>query len=165
MIGGIIIFRIDAIIKHDIFTSYMEKNKQKEENRKFCKHNLQHSLDVARIAYILCLEANLNIEKEIIYATALLHDITKWIQYENEIPHNESIVIPAKKILTDCGFHNAEIKLILDAMQKHREHQDDKTTLSGILYYADKKSRMCFECAATEACNWSNDKKNASIIY
>ena len=39
---------------------------EKEKSRIFCKHDLQHSLDVARIAYILNLEADLKIEKEII---------------------------------------------------------------------------------------------------
>ena len=73
--------RIDAIINHHLFISCMEKNLQKEKNREYCKHGLQHCLDVARIAYILNLESKLGLEKEIIYAAALLHDITRSVSY------------------------------------------------------------------------------------
>ena len=164
-IGGTVIVRIQAIINHTIFIDYMKKNKEKEENRAFCKHDLQHSLDVARIAYILSLEVGLNLEKEVVYAAALLHDITKWKQYEDGTPHHESAMIPAKQILKDCGFHHAEISLVLEAIQKHREHQMNQTTFAGILYYADKKSRMCFNCEVTEACNWSKEKRTSQINY
>lgn len=143
----------------------MNKNMEKEKSRIFCKHDLQHSLDVARIAYILNLEADLKIEKEIIYAAALLHDITKWKQYEDGTPHHESVLVPAEKILADCGFDKIEIQLILEAIHKHRKCQSNEKTFSKILYDADKKSRRCFECEATQKCNWSDSKKNSTIIY
>ena len=59
---------------------------KKELNRKFCCHNIEHSLDVARIGYIMILEQNLNIDKELFYAAALLHDAGRY----SGTPHNES---------------------------------------------------------------------------
>ncbi|MGI6684337.1 MAG: HD domain-containing protein [Bacillota bacterium] len=65
-------------------------NEQQEINREFCCHQMQHALDVARIYYILFLEKyqdgissdlkNMSVDqtKELIYATALLHDIGRW---------------------------------------------------------------------------------------
>ena len=157
--------RIDAIINHHLFISCMEKNLQKEKNREYCKHGLQHCLDVARIAYILNLESKLGLEKEIIYSAALLHDITRWKQYEDAEPHNESVIIPGKKILYDCGFNDMETNFISEAICNHREPQSEKDSLSCILYYADKKSRMCFVCLAKEKCYWSNNKKNHCLFY
>ena len=43
---------------------------------------MSHLMDVARIAYITCLEQNLGIEKDVIYGAAILHDIGKYAQYD-----------------------------------------------------------------------------------
>ena len=67
--------RVDLILEHPKYQEYLDKIKQAEEKRIFCLHNMNHFLDVARIAYIMNLEEELGIAKEIIYATALLHDI------------------------------------------------------------------------------------------
>lgn len=58
-----------------------------EKGRLFCSHQMDHLLAVARIAYIRNLERNLGLKKESIYAAALLHDIGKYAQYEEGIPH------------------------------------------------------------------------------
>ena len=39
------------------FRSVLTKTQQAEEDREFCKHDLQHFVDVARITYILLLES------------------------------------------------------------------------------------------------------------
>ena len=69
------------IRKHPLFQEYYDKLKEAERGRKFCRHQMEHLLDVARIAYILNLEQKLGIRKEVIYAAALLHDIGKYRQY------------------------------------------------------------------------------------
>ena len=45
---------------------------------------------MARIAYILNMEQDLGLEKEVIYAAAVLHDIGKYAQYEDGTPHEQS---------------------------------------------------------------------------
>mgnify|MGYP000612234391 CR=1 FL=1 len=90
-----------------------------------------HFLDVARLAYVLDLEEQLTIPKERIYATALLHDIGRHIQYEQEIPHSKAGVPIAEKILKDCGFEETERTEMLTAIARH----GDKTAA------AEKKSK------------------------
>lgn len=51
------------------------------------RHGMVHFLDVARIGTIIALEEGLKIDREWIYAAALLHDCGKHEQYEIGIPH------------------------------------------------------------------------------
>lgn len=156
--------RINLIFCNNKFNEYLSKNKNSEKHRKFCIHNINHFLDVARIAYIISLEEKLNLKKDIIYAAGLLHDIGKWQQYESNIPHNEASAKLAVEILKASNFDNAEINLITDAIKNHRE-QNGASSLSSILYKSDKLSRNCFNCKAIKECNWSDYKKNFIITY
>ena len=47
---------IDRIIHHPIFKMSMKKIGECEKNREFCCHGISHSLDVARMAYIVNLD-------------------------------------------------------------------------------------------------------------
>ena len=58
--------RFNGILNDEKYMYYLKRNKKFEKGRKFCKHNLKHFLDVARIAQMINLEENLNSEKEII---------------------------------------------------------------------------------------------------
>ena len=105
--------KVNAILKNHKFCTYLSKINKLEENRQYCKHDLQHLLDVARIVYIKVLEENIHVKKEIIYAAALLHDIGRWQQYEEGISHELASVKLAKDILNECGFNNEEKILIV----------------------------------------------------
>lgn len=48
--------RLDRLLKDELYRGYLDKNAAAEKNRKFCRHDFQHLVDVARIAYILLLE-------------------------------------------------------------------------------------------------------------
>lgn len=156
--------RINLIFHNNKFNEYLSKNKNLEKDRKFCRHNINHFLDVARIAYIISFEEKLNLKKDIIYAAALLHDIGKWQQYESGIPHNEASAKLAVEILKASNFNESEINLITDAIKNHR-YENRTSDLSYILYKSDKLSRKCFKCKAADKCNWSNDKKNFDITF
>lgn len=162
--------RVNEILNHSVFIEAMEKLSLCEKQRVYCKHTLQHFMDVARLAYISVLEEGLPISKEVIYAAALLHDIGKYKQYEEGIPHNETSAQMAPAILRDCGYTTEEINLIVEAIIKHRKlelkRSDCKTLqerFNAIFYEADKMSRMCFACEVEQSCNWSENKKNKSI--
>lgn len=157
--------KINAILQNENYKIYLAKNEEKEQTREFCHHDLQHFLDVARIAHIINLEKSLNINKDIIYATALLHDIGRWMQYENGIPHDEASAGIASDILSACGFNENEIKEILAAILMHRKISTDEKSLSYLIYRSDKLSRACLHCKATLECNWSEEKKNHNIKY
>ena len=103
--------------------------------------------------------------KEILYTTALLHDIGRCSKYEETMSHREAGPIIARPILERCGFSYGEIDDILDAIKKHGTPPEDEGSLAGILYRADKLSRLCFSCDAQGACDWSQEKKNSTIKY
>ena len=156
--------RIDKIMNDCEYKENYLKIKQCEKGRKYCKHNYKHFLDVARIAYILNLEEGLSINKDIIYATALLHDIGKHLQYTDKIPHEKASANIAHDILKRAGYNDEEEKIIVQAILKHRDGVNYEKSLDYIIYKADKLSRNCFDCKMNEQCNWSNEQKNNSII-
>ena len=157
------ISRMNRILQNPAFRRHIEKNDKAELNRVFCKHGLQHALEVARILYILNLEDGADFEKDIIYAAALLHDIGKWEQYKKGVPHNASSAKYAAPILSECGYDEEEIEIITTAIMNHREMISADGSLSFLLFTADKMSRACYVCAASEDCNWS--KKNDELTY
>ncbi|WMJ80906.1 HD domain-containing protein [Clostridium sp. MB40-C1] len=162
--------RVNRILYHDKYKEYLNKILKYEEKREFCKHDMQHFLDAARITYILNLENNLGIDKEVIYALGLLHDIGRWREYEEGIPHNVASCDLSDEILIDSGFTEKEREQIKSAILNHRNSNENKDELENkslleIFYRADKLSRSCFNCKNREKCNWTNEKKNLNIYY
>lgn len=157
--------RIEQIRNHPVFAENYRLLEDAEISRKFCRHQLPHLLDVARIAYIRNLEQELGFSKVIIYAAAILHDIGKYRQYTDQTPHEEAGAELAGKILTDVdGFSAKEKAEILQAIREHRRKTGTMSPLGSLLYDSDKLSRACYACAAREACNWSEEKMNLEIL-
>ena len=160
--------RIQMIFEHPLSRENFLGIQEAEKNRKYCRHDLAHFLDVARICYIFSLENGNVIEKSIIYAAALLHDIGRLKQINENIPHDIAGAKLAEAILKDTGFDESERSMVTEAILHHRKnirescHRADE--LSYYLYKADKLSRQCFCCQASDECKWDSDKKNR-IIY
>jgi len=157
--------KINLIIENYSFQYNLKKIEYLEKHRKFCLHDMQHFLDVARLMYIMSLENNLNIPKYIIYTTALLHDIGRGEQYENGTAHDIASVVIGKNILKQCRYDADEIEKILGAIGNHRNNIEKPNSLSDILYKCDKLSRNCGNCEAIHECKWTQDKKNLKITY
>lgn len=155
--------RFNCILNDEKYKYYLKRNKSFEKGRKFCKHNLKHFLDVARIAQLINLEENLRFEKEVIYTTAILHDIGKSVQYENGTPHEMASWEIAKGFLEEYKFNREEIEIIKQAILEHRERCGEE--FSNLIYRADKLSRLCITCNAKDECKWSDEKKNLKIYY
>ena len=155
--------RFNCILNDEKYMYYLKRNKSFEKGRKFCKHNLKHFLDVARIAQSINLEENLGFEKEIIYTTAILHDIGKSFQYENGTPHEIASWEIAKDFLEEYKFNEEEIEFIKQGILGHRDKKSEG--FSNLIYRADKLSRLCITCKAKNECNWSDEKKNIKIYY
>lgn len=156
--------RINNVLNHDLFLFHLHENETAERDRRFCRHDMTHFLNVARIGEIINLENNYGIDRELIYAAALLHDMGKHIQYESGVPHDEASADIAPEILKECGFDEYETRVIINAIKSHRDAGiADKSDLRGVLYRADKASRDCFACSVEKECNWKNDKKNLYI--
>lgn len=82
---------------------------------------MDHLLDVCRISWILNLEEGLLIDKERIYAAALLHDIGRWVEYETGQDHAMASGELAEDILDRCGFSGNEKADIIEAIKSHRK--------------------------------------------
>ena len=160
--------RVNAILVHPLYQKYYRRLEKLEQGRIFCRHQMPHLLDVARIAYITSLEHNMGLEKELVYAAAILHDIGKCAQYEEGIPHEQAGEQFAAEILAalpeDHAFSGEEKKRILTAIRGHRKLRENPEPLEWLLYTGDKASRMCFTCPAEGECDWSTEKKNMEII-
>lgn len=113
----------------------------------------------------MVLEKNLDIPKDIIYATAFLHDMGRADQYEKGISHDEAGAILAEEILKDCGYTAAERKIMVDTILKHRDVEEKEDSFAAIFYRADKLSRDCIHCKARQECYWPQEKKNSRYIY
>lgn len=139
----------------------LKRTKDHEKKRKFCKHNLSHFLDVARIATIKSRESHLDVSKDLIYTTALLHDIGRFLQYEEKIPHEVASYNLALEFLENLDFSIEEKTTILDAVLNHRNPEAKGFSL--IFYESDKGSRSCFSCSQEKQCRWAKEKKNLTI--
>lgn len=157
--------RIDAILQDSRFQYGLQRIVELEKERIFCCHRLDHLLDVARIAWIMVLEQNLPLKKEIVYGAALLHDLGRYRQYEEQIPHHQASAELAKEILPDAGYTVEEVDAIADAIGQHGDQTVSQSILAQVLYRADKLSRSCFQCAAQAECKWSEEKRNQTIRY
>lgn len=160
-------FRYEKILTNALFKEAVSKTEELEKNRFFCRHGMEHLISVARIAYILALEENINISKDIIYAAALLHDTGRPDEYETGISHNEAGALKAEKILSECGYTPEETEYITAAVRTHGHdgYPEKATVLEKLLCTADRLSRTCFNCRAYDECNWAAEKKNETLIY
>ena len=154
---------IDAIMNNKLYREALEKLSEYERDREFCNHTIEHFIDVSRIAYIMALEENLSVSKEVIYAIGLLHDIGWVRQYEEGFHHDIASVEMSREILKETSFTEDEVNIILNGIANHRKESDNK--LEEIIYKADKLSRQCFNCKAEKECYWSSEKKNFKITY
>ena len=66
--------RIDEILRHETFRKHLSDINEAEKTRCFCNHDMEHLMDVARIAWIMNLEEGLGLEKEL----AALRDSEMW---------------------------------------------------------------------------------------
>lgn len=155
--------RLNLILQDEQYEQYLAKNEVCEINRTFCKHNMKHFLSVARIGTIINLEESLGYDKEMIYIAAILHDIGRFKEYEDQIPHDEASWQLAKPILEKYGVKAVEIEMLQSAILGHREEGMDG--FGELIYRADKLSRDCRHCHVQEACYWESSKKNMICKY
>ncbi|WP_304263692.1 HD domain-containing protein [Kallipyga massiliensis] len=163
--------RVYRILDHPLFRLKLAAIEEAERDRIYCGHNLAHLLDVARIAWILNLEQGLGLAKDLVYGTALLHDLGRAAEYGQGIPHDRASAELARIILPQVGYEPKEVEAMERAILGHRGHRGHEPgpggegPLAGLLFEADKKSRACFACPAWESCKWPEEKKNTTIDF
>ncbi|NMA69191.1 MAG: HD domain-containing protein [Desulfitobacterium sp.] len=176
--------RVNKILQHPAYEEYTKNNLKAEEKRIYCRHGEDHGLAVARVAYIYILEnllKNISLDrneeevfedafgvalnKELIYGAGILHDIGRWVEYETGEDHAQAGVRLAGPILQDCGFNEAEQKIILEGIQEHRLEPSQITSILGkALALADDWARDCKNCSSKETCYKYNKSMEDIII-
>lgn len=154
--------RVNEIIHHPMFADRLERLQALEAERIFCRHDLTHLLDVARMMWIAALEGGLPLDREVVYGAALLHDLGRVDQIERGVPHDQASADLAGRILPEAGFTPEETREIMQAIRAHRTDGSEET-LGQLLYRADKACRTCWRCGANSECNWPDEKKNMEI--
>lgn len=156
---------VAALLAHPGFQARLAAIERKETTRRFCRHGLDHALDVARISWILALENGRAFDKETVYLAALLHDLGR---SEDDASHDAASVRLARTLLADCGASAETIADVCAAIGAHREKaaaiDPASASLGQLLAFADKKSRLCWRCAARDDCHWPEAAKNTTII-
>lgn len=158
--------RVNRLLALPVYRARLDRLTELEQERVFCRHGLPHLLDTARILWIHVLEEGLPLERETVYAAALLHDLGRLDQLEQGIPHQEAGTALAEELLPQAGFSAEETAEIADAIRTHRGScaASGRSTLGELLYRADKESRQCWKCPAQDACNWPEERKNTGIL-
>jgi len=155
--------RVNRILKNELYCAALKQLDTYEVNRRFCRHDMDHYLSVARIMLLRAAEEAIEIPKALVYATALLHDIGRISHYENGADHACASAALAKEILPTCGFSEDEVAHSVLAIESHNS-VDAKDDLSHLLQYADKMSRNCFCCFAYRDCYWPETEKNQGVV-
>ena len=118
-----------------------------------------------------------DIPKDVVYGMAFIHDIGRAAQYRDGTDHALAGKRLAQQILPEAGYSSEEAGWICGAVAGHRSTQktdgmqaemmpkDPAWKLAEILYQADKLSRRCYDCPASGACYWPEDRKIQTIIY
>lgn len=151
--------RVNGIVRHPLFERQLARLGELEKTRVFCRHDLQHLLDVARLGWIAALERQLPLERDVVYAAALLHDLGRVEQIEEGTPHHQASAALAARILPEAGFSEEEVSRIQSAILAHRE-DGGGDCLGKLIFWADKACRTCWSCGARTGCSWSDEKKN-----
>lgn len=158
--------RYQKILSNITYIKHMNKINELEKDRKFCRHGSNHFLDVCRIAMLINVDEAYGIDKDIIYAAALLHDIGRDAEYLDGVSHEIASADISKGILLESGFKAEEIENIIKAILNHRNKSiKDEKSLSGLIYRADKLSRPCYLCDSYNECNKAYEKRNDTLIW
>ena len=158
--------RVNLILENKDFKERTAQIRELEKDRIFCRHGMDHSLDVARIATMMASDEGIDVKRDVIYAAALLHDIGRPEQYTDGVEHELASAAAAPFILEECGYSEAETEKIVTAIINHgNEAVMGEKNLTGLLYRADKASRKCYMCDAVNECHKRPDKRVMEIKY
>jgi len=158
---------VERLMRSQTFLDIQKQLNKQEQTRIFCKHGLDHSLDVARIAQLMNLELGFSQDKEEIYLSALLHDLGRVEEYECGIPHQSAGCETAKKLLGEIQYPTHLWEPILQRVLEHRHLNisDEEITKDNFFWFADKRARNCFVCQQRDECNWKMEKKTKTIEW
>ena len=157
--------RVDAVWASEGFQVRYRRIRELERSRPYCGHGLDHLLDVARLMWVRVLEDGPALDRELVYAAALLHDIGRADEYLSGEPHDAAGARAAREILESLPegtrFPPADVDAICAAVRAHRSAGGGP--LAELLRACDRLSRECLDCPSRAGCKWPDGKKNLTI--
>ena len=167
---------VDKVLRHPEYIRIQKKITSLEKDRIYCHHEIEHALDVARMAWIYCLEdwckkgivpKHMEEKKELLYVCALLHDIGRASQYEAGIHHSLAGKEIAGKILADIDYPQDKRDVVLRIIAGHHtgseKPEGECSPLESYICRADHDSRLCFWCAGADTCKWKEEERNRTL--
>ena len=164
---------IEKILSDERYIDKLNTIDNIESNRCYCKHNITHSREVARILSDLSKERELDNYDELSMIMGYLHDIGRADDYEGM--HNECSSEFARVLLEEYGLDEDSINLICYAIDNHsgRMPIDDiykciqentvedriEDTWAKLLRIADQLSRDCYKCEVASTCRWLPEER------
>lgn len=137
---------------------------RREADRIYCKHDLDHFLDVARITLLLCQAHNIEADRDSVYLAALMHDLGRLDR--DEADHNVAGSVLAAQWLDAIGFPKDRQEVVLTLIEEHGwPGKKAPANLSEAFSLADSYSRACYYCPAADSCFWPPERKNTHPIY
>lgn len=95
---------VARLLHQEQYRKTVKKIARLEADRIYCRHNMEHFMDVARLAQIRNLKEQLGLDEEMIYLYALLHDIGRMKEYEQGISHAAASAEFAGEIFATIGY-------------------------------------------------------------
>ena len=162
--------RVNLIWHHPVYQKLYVALQWREKDRLFCRHDMEHFLSVARLMWMYALESRWNQKKDVLYGTALLHDLGRIRQYEFGEPHDVAGARIARDILATLPqtdrYTADEERMMVEAIACHRRKGEEAgSRLSELLALCDKEARLCFVCPVQNQCKWPEEKRNEKIRY
>lgn len=160
--------QIERLLQHPIYQKRLALLQELEGNRIYCGHDLSHFFAVGRIAETLSKENHLSHSNDVLWASALLHDMGRVEQYQQGISHDKASVAFAREILLSLGWDQADMELVCEAIGSHSkrfavkdrwENRTELRSLAEVLSFADHFSRKCYECKGADSCKWPEEER------
>ena len=165
---------IDEVLQHPYYLRQLQVLQTYEQDRCFCRHDMAHFQEVARIAKVIAGQNSLSIPQEMITLAALFHDMGRVQEYEQTISHAEASAAFAREILFALDYPSTRIEEICQAILAHSRRQDAEVryarafqirTLGELISYADQLSRKCYMCSAASDCKWPKEQRILQNYY
>ena len=165
---------VTRLIQHPLYKEKYDALQAYEKERLYCRHDMRHFMRVAQIADQIARENGLSFSAEEITLVALLHDIGRIMQYQNNISHAEASASFAREILLSLGYDDKKTEEIRKAIIAHSNRMDAKKrfarrgelqSLEELLSFADQFSRECFSCEVKDRCKWKTEEKIDYVYF
>ena len=164
----------EKLLQNPGFRKIQAEIRQWEITRIYCHHELAHSMDVARMAWIYFLEdcqkehlflepMQLEEKKDFIYVCALLHDIGRAKQYETGVHHSVGGQALAECLLLAIGAPETWKDPVLHIVAGHHacgRTDESERQIAGYIDRADHDCRPCFLCEGRDTCKWGQKEQN-----